>query len=97
MLTEAELARVESTCRPVPLTSSQYVATDFVMALFDTVLDYQNHVETIRKAGEHFKTARWDGSGRVGRPIVDANETYAGWSAAGKPSKGSRMSKPSIC
>jgi hypothetical protein len=30
------------------------------MALFDTVLDYQNHVETMRKAGEHFKTIRWD-------------------------------------
>jgi hypothetical protein len=60
MLTEAELRRLEAACQAVPLTKSQYVATDFVMALFDTVLDYQNHVETIRKAGEHFKTTGWD-------------------------------------
>lgn len=36
MLSETELALLENRCRPVPLTSSEYVATDFVMALFDT-------------------------------------------------------------
>ncbi len=60
MLSESELATLEERCRAVPLTSSEYVATDFVMALFDTVLDYQNHVETIRKAGEHFTANHFD-------------------------------------
>jgi hypothetical protein len=59
VLEESELSSLERRCRAVPLTESQYVATDFVMALFDTVLDYQNHVETIRKAGEHFTTKHW--------------------------------------
>jgi hypothetical protein len=36
------------------------VATDFVTALFDTVLDYQNPVVTLRKAGDHFRAKRWD-------------------------------------
>jgi hypothetical protein len=60
MLSESELAMLEERCRAVPLTTSEYVATDYVMALFDTVLDYQNHVETIRKAGEHFTANHWD-------------------------------------
>jgi hypothetical protein len=59
-LTEAELDLLEERCRSVPITQNEYIATDFVMALFDTVLDYQNHVATIRKAGEHFKAQRWD-------------------------------------
>jgi hypothetical protein len=60
MLNESELSRLEERCRQVPLTDNEYVASDFVMALFETVLDYQNHVETIRKAGTHFKEHHWD-------------------------------------
>lgn len=60
MLTEQEMTKLEARCQEVPLTKNEYVATDFVMALFDTVLDYQNHVETIRKAGEHFTNNHWD-------------------------------------
>jgi hypothetical protein len=60
MLSDSELAKLEARCASVPVTGNRYVATDFVMALFDSVLDHQNHVETIRKAGEHFKASRWD-------------------------------------
>jgi hypothetical protein len=58
-LSDEELERLEACCRTVPLTRSEYVASDFVTALFDTVLDYQNPVVTLRKAGDHFRaTAR---------------------------------------
>ncbi len=60
MLNDTELAQLEERCRAIPITVNEYVATDFVMALFDTVLDYQNHVETIRKAGDHFRSNHWD-------------------------------------
>jgi hypothetical protein len=60
MLSDAERELLLTACRAVPLTKNEYVATDFVMALFDTVLDYQNHVETIRKAGDFFREHCWD-------------------------------------
>ena len=60
MLTESELEQLEAICRKVPLTSNTYIADDFITALFDTVLDYQNSVTTLRKAGDHFRADRWD-------------------------------------
>jgi len=59
-LGERELTLLEDRCRAVPLTDSEYVSTDYVVALFDTVLDYQNHVETLRKADEHYRAEHWD-------------------------------------
>jgi hypothetical protein len=59
MLDDAELSRLEQQSIGIPLTDSRYEATDFVWALFDTVLDYQNRVETLRKAGDHYRANRW--------------------------------------
>jgi len=60
MLDERELAKLVSRCRAVPLTEDRYVATDFVVALLETVMDYQNATTTVRRAGTHFEENRWD-------------------------------------
>jgi hypothetical protein len=37
------------------LSSFEFVADDYVLALFDTVLDYQNQAAAIQKAEEHYR------------------------------------------
>lgn len=59
-LDQWEVGLLEDRCRAVPLTDNEYVATDYVVALFDTVLDYQNQVETLRKADAHYRAEHWD-------------------------------------
>jgi hypothetical protein len=60
MLTEDELDRLQAACREIPLTPDERVAEDFVAELFDTVLDYQNRAETVRKAQTHFRSTYGD-------------------------------------
>src|SRR5947208_14628845 len=60
MLDEKELMNLVSRCRSVPLTQNEYVATDFVVALLETVMDYQNATTTVRRASTHFEDNRWD-------------------------------------
>jgi hypothetical protein len=60
MLNEKELAKLVSRCRAVPLTENEYVATDFVVALLETVMDYQNATTTVQRATKHFEDDRWD-------------------------------------
>src|SRR5438309_5772228 len=60
MLEEKDLAKLVSRCRAVPLTRNEYVATDFVVALLETVMDYQNATTTVQRAGKHFEDNRWD-------------------------------------
>ena len=38
-VTEAELELLTEACRRVPLTNSTYIATDYVSALLDTVIE----------------------------------------------------------
>src|SRR2546421_459467 len=51
-----------SSCRgaEVPLTQNGYVATDFVVALLETVMDYQNATTTVQRASTYFAANRWD-------------------------------------
>ncbi|MDP9301680.1 MAG: hypothetical protein M3P43_12435, partial [Actinomycetota bacterium] len=60
MLDEKDLAKLVSRCRAVPLTENEYVATDFVVALLETVMDYQNATTTVQRAGTYFADNRWD-------------------------------------
>lgn len=60
MLDAKELAKLVSRCRAVPLTEYEYVATDFVVALLETVMDYQNARTTVQRAGMYFADNRWD-------------------------------------
>lgn len=60
MLDAKELAKLASRCRAVPLTEYEYVATDFVVALLETVMDYQNARTTVQRAGMYFADNRWD-------------------------------------
>ena len=60
MLDAAEIAALVSRCRAVPLTEYEYVATDFVVALLETVMDYQNARTTVQRAGTYFADNRWD-------------------------------------
>jgi len=60
VLDEKELTELVSRCRRVPLTENEYVASDFVVALLETVMDYQNPTTTVRRAGSYFEDNRWD-------------------------------------
>ena len=60
MLDAKELGALVSRCRAVPLTDYEYVATDFVVALLETVMDYQNPRTTVQRATKHFEDDRWD-------------------------------------
>jgi hypothetical protein len=60
MLDEEELSKLETRCRAVPITENEYVATDFVVALLETVMDYQNATTTVERAGKYFEAHRWD-------------------------------------
>jgi hypothetical protein len=60
MLTENEVAKLEARCRTVPLTANEYGATDFVVALLETVMDYQNATTTVQRAGTYFEAHAWN-------------------------------------
>lgn len=60
MLDEAELDLLEAKCRTVPLTEGTYVASDYVVTLMETVMDYRNNTRTVERAGQHFERLRWD-------------------------------------
>jgi hypothetical protein len=60
VLSEEELGRLEARCREIPLRPHDHVAVDLVTELFDTVLDYQNRAETVRKAQAHFRSTHGD-------------------------------------
>jgi hypothetical protein len=60
MITVDDIGALTARCRQVPRTENRYVATDYVSALLDTVLDYQMHTNAVRKAIGHFNEHRWD-------------------------------------
>jgi hypothetical protein len=55
VLTDAELDALEGAAATLPMRSFEFVADDYVMALFDTVLDYQNQAAAIQKAEDHYR------------------------------------------
>ena len=55
MLSDRELDALEHAASGIPLSSFEFVADDYVLALFDTVLDYQNQAAAIQKAEEHYR------------------------------------------
>jgi hypothetical protein len=59
MLTDAELDALEHAAGTIPLSSFNFVADDYVIALFDTVLDYQNQAAAIQKARDHYRATHY--------------------------------------
>jgi hypothetical protein len=55
VLTNAELEALEHACQRIALSSFEFVADDYIVALFDTVLDYQNQAAAIQKAEDHYR------------------------------------------
>lgn len=55
MLSDRELDALEHAASSIPLSSFEFVADDYVLALFDTVLDYQNQAAAIQKAEDHYR------------------------------------------
>lgn len=53
-----ELERLTAAAAAVPLTENEYNATDFVVALLETVMDYQNSTTTVERAGRYFEENR---------------------------------------
>jgi hypothetical protein len=73
MLDEGELAMLEAACRNVPIVEHDEVATDYVAALLDTVMDYQNSPTAVDRAGKHFAEHR---SSEI-RTLEDLEDTLA--------------------
>jgi len=59
VLTDAELDALEHAASSIPLSSFEFVADDYVIALFDTVLDYQNQAAAIQKAEDHYRVQHY--------------------------------------
>jgi hypothetical protein len=59
VLTDAELDALEHAAATIPISSFEFVADDYIIALFDTVLDYQNQAAAIQKAEDHFRAHRF--------------------------------------
>jgi 3-methyladenine DNA glycosylase/8-oxoguanine DNA glycosylase len=57
-LTPSELDALEEACGKVPLTSSVYLTDDPVMALVETVVDYQMQTVAVERALRHFVEER---------------------------------------
>src|SRR5438477_9772890 len=58
-LSAGELDRLTARCREIPMTSGGYLDDDFVVALMNTVLDYQQRSATVERALAHFREHRW--------------------------------------
>jgi len=67
VLSDRELDALEKAAASIPLSSFEFVADDYVLALFDTVLDYQNQAAAIRKAEDHYRAQHY----RVIRTLDD--------------------------
>jgi hypothetical protein len=60
VLTDAELDALEHAAARIPISSFEFVADDYVIALFDTVLDYQNQAAAIQNAEDHYRANHYD-------------------------------------
>lgn len=58
MLTPTELEALVGKCREVPLTTSVYLSEDVVLALLETVVDYQMQTLAVERAMQHFLRER---------------------------------------
>jgi len=59
VITTDDVKQVTERCRSVPRTQNRYVATDYVSALLETVLDFRIHTTTVVRAMEHYNAYRW--------------------------------------
>lgn len=59
-LSDQEFGALVARCRQVPSTTNEWLATEFVPTLLETVLDYQQQTTTVQRAMEHFRTEHSD-------------------------------------
>jgi hypothetical protein len=60
VLSDAELDALKHESSRIALSSFEFVADDYIVALFDTVLDYQNQAAAIEKAEAHYRSNHFD-------------------------------------
>src|SRR3954454_24361678 len=60
VLSDAEVDELEHASSRIALSSCEFVADDYIVALFDTVLDYQNQAAAIEKAKAHYRSDHFD-------------------------------------
>jgi hypothetical protein len=75
VISSSELDAVLQRCADVRRTANEYVATDLVCALLDTVLDFQMHTTAVERASKYFIDNRWDEV----RTLVDLQNCLARW------------------
>jgi hypothetical protein len=59
VLSDAELDALKHESSRIALSSFEFVADDYIVALFDTVLDYQNQAAAIQKAKDHYRATHY--------------------------------------
>jgi hypothetical protein len=60
VITDADIEKLASAARNLPLSASAYLEEDFVMNLLETVLDYMLHTGVVVRALEHFREECWN-------------------------------------
>jgi hypothetical protein len=60
VITDDDIAALTQRCRALPEIDDVYLATDFVSCLLDTVIDFQQHTTTVRRAIAHFNSECWN-------------------------------------
>jgi hypothetical protein len=73
MITSVDVDRVTQACSALPRADGVYLADDFVTALVETVVDFQQHTTTVERAMEHFVRERRPSIASIG----DLQETLA--------------------
>lgn len=59
MITHDDVARVALASSSLPAATGNYVETDYILNLLETVLDYQMNTKVVVKALQHFNSHRW--------------------------------------
>jgi len=60
MISKEDVELVAEAARHVPPASGNYIELDFIMNLFETVLDYQMSTTAVVRALQFFRDNRWD-------------------------------------
>lgn len=59
MITQDDVARVAAASSALPAATGNYIETDFILNLLETVLDYQMNTKVVVTALERFNANRW--------------------------------------
>jgi len=60
VISETDVEKAAAAASALPPVEASYLETDFIMNLFETVLDYQMNTKAVVNALQHYRDNRWD-------------------------------------